>query len=82
MTSDKRVNVLLHTLRSPFGRTDDEIRAARLKVCDLIEALVGNIPAYEPEPFASETEDDYKVEERNDIAEGFDRLIDSVMDEK
>ena len=79
MTSDKSINVLLHTLRSPFGKPDDEIRVARLKACDLIEALVGNIPAYEPSGIM---EYDAVINARNDIAEGFDRLIDSVMDEK
>ena len=72
MTSDKRINALLHVLRNPYGMPESVTRPARLKAADLIEAWVGQIPAYRPEQ-------EHGDAQLNDAALGFDHIIEDVF---
>jgi hypothetical protein len=73
----QRIDVILHYLRNPYGVDDAVLKEAHNTAADLLEKMVGAIPAYEPEPRGLGWSE---WRERQDIAEKFDDVIDEVMD--
>jgi hypothetical protein len=45
----EEINRVLHIIRNPYGWSEEEVRAARLKAADIIEWLERRLKAHAPE---------------------------------